>query len=98
MNTRTTTLENASKLINQDRAVDYGDARSNFSTIASFWSTYLGKEISAVDVAMMMTLLKVARAKVSPRKQDSYDDMAGYAALGAELAIGAENNEKANTI
>ncbi len=98
MNRRTLTLETANRLITQDRAEEYGSARKNFGTIAALWSEFLGCDITPTQVSLMMVLLKIARAKVSPPKQDSYDDMCGYAALAAELAIGELTDEEKSKI
>ncbi len=98
MNRRTLTLTSAEKLINHDRAQQYGSPEASFDRIADLWTTYLGTSISATDVALMMVLLKVSRAKASPKKQDSYDDMCGYAALAAELEIGEITDEEKNTL
>ena len=41
---------------------------------------------TAVDVAMMMGMLKMARIKTGKYTQDNFVDLAGYAACGAEAA------------
>ena len=64
---------------------DYGSPENNFQTIADFWSVYKGVKFSASDVAMMMALLKVARIKSGGGTEDSFVDLAGYAACGGEL-------------
>lgn len=48
------------------------------------WSGYLEQEISASDVCVMMVLLKAARLR-HKLSDDSFIDMAGYAALGSEV-------------
>lgn len=79
-------LETAKNLICGDRADEYGDARDNFNSIAMLWTEYTGHIITAKDVAVMMILLKVAREKNGRPKDDTYIDIAGYAALAGELA------------
>ena len=79
-------LEEAKGLITGDREEDYGDPGSNFRCIADMWSTYLDHTIAPHDVAVMMILLKLSRVQTSPGKRDSWVDLAGYAALGAEVA------------
>ena len=59
--------------------------RANFTAIAGFWSVYKGIEFTANDVAMMMALLKIARIRTGTATDDSYVDLAGYAACGAEI-------------
>ena len=77
-------LETAGKLISGDRAATYGDAQESFKTIGQFWSTYLGVTVSAVDVANMMSLLKIARSRGS-HHIDNFVDQIGYAALAGEM-------------
>ena len=84
--TRKECLEAAMGCVLRDRASEYGGVEDNFRTIANFWSVYLGKKVRPEDVACMMVLLKIARARTNPAHGDSWVDMAGYAACGAELA------------
>lgn len=79
-----------------DRGLNYGRPEDNFARIAAHWSAYLANRIpgtagptyiSATDVAIMCALLKVARLENDPRHQDSWVDLAGYAACGAEIAL-----------
>lgn len=67
------------------REQDYGSPENNFQIIADFWSVYKGVKFSASDVAMMMALLKVACIKSGGGTEDSFVDLAGYAACGGEL-------------
>lgn len=85
---RQSILDEASKLIHGDRAADYGDAHEMHQKIGDLWAAYLGLEggIRADQVAMMMALMKISRSTSSP-KFDTYVDLAGYAALGGEMAI-----------
>lgn len=90
--TREAVLETASSLINGDRADQYGDALDTHERIAGMWSWLLGErevELEAHDVALMMICVKLVRAIKNPQYADSWTDIAGYAALGAEMA-GAE--------
>ena len=86
MNRREYCLKEANKCVNGAREQDYGCPESNFTMIAELWSTYLDTDITPVDVTMMMSLLKIARIK-SGRTEDSFIDLAGYAACGSELAV-----------
>lgn len=45
--------------------------------------------VSSGDVAALLALMKIARLAHSPDHADSWTDLAGYAALGAEVS-GAE--------
>lgn len=87
--TRTRTLHEAGNLIDGDRANDYDtkdDATGNFNRIAKLWEPILGTDITATQVALCLTQLKVARIIVNPTKADSWIDAAGYIALGSEIA------------
>ncbi|WP_210416685.1 DUF6378 domain-containing protein [Glutamicibacter sp. ZJUTW] len=84
--TRETVLTTAEQLINGDRAKDYGDASENFQRIANLWTPILGVQVTATDVALCLTQLKVARLITSPAHKDSWIDAAGYIALGGEIA------------
>ena len=79
-------LQQADKCVNGQREQDYGTPEQNFQIIADLWSAYKGISFSAVDVAMMMSLLKIARIRSGGGTGDSFVDLAGYAACGGELA------------
>lgn len=85
MEKREECLRTACEIVNGARQDCYGDAEDNFRTIASMWESYLmatGCDITidTKDVAMMMILLKVARAAVPGIHLDNYVDISGYAA------------------
>lgn len=91
--TRADILHAAEKCVCGQREQDYGTPEDNFETIAELWKIYLrracvdeagGVYIDANDVAMMMALLKIARIAAGGGKADSWIDLAGYAACGAE--------------
>ena len=82
-------LQTAGDLISKDRHDTYGDSATSHGRIAALWSTYLGDvEISAVDVAVMMILMKVSRSKGGSAIPhiDNFVDICGYAALAGEMA------------
>ena len=79
-------LDTAKEYVTKDRAATHGDAERNFGLIAAYWSAHLNKNISPHDVAVMMTLLKLARAKSNPKHVDNWIDGCGYLALGGEAA------------
>lgn len=83
--TRESILEDARKCVCGEREEQYGSPENNFQTIAELWGIYCEREFSAVDVAVMMALLKVARIKSDPTKVDSWVDGCGYLACGGEL-------------
>lgn len=85
--TRTETLQKAEKCVNGDRDLKYGKPENNFKTIAAYWGTHLGVYLTPEDVAVMLALMKIARLKSSEfESEDSWVDLAGYAACGAEIA------------
>lgn len=79
-------LNEAASAVLRDRNNSYGGPEDSFTTIAAFWTTFLGKQIYPSDVAPMVALLKLARISANPTHIDSYIDLAGYAACGAEVA------------
>ena len=68
-----------------EREGEYGPPERSFVTLQSFWSQALGQEVTTQQVVLLLTLLKVSRLAWSPDHQDSWVDLAGYAALGAYL-------------
>ena len=70
----------------EKRGESYGDVRKNHQRIASLWSVVLGQEISPEQVVLCMTCVKVARLIQTPDHEDSWVDIAGYGACGAEVA------------
>ncbi len=72
----------ATKRISETRAA-YGNHGDNFAMGASPWSMYLDKLLSAKDVALMMVLFKVARAR-RDNDPDHATDIAGYGATLTE--------------
>ncbi len=84
--TRKECLDRATACVCGQRDQEYGAPEDNFGRIANFWSVYLGRKVYPVDVAMMMALLKVARIRSNKAHADSFVDLAGYAACGADLA------------
>jgi hypothetical protein len=83
---RSEILDTAKEYVTKDRASTHGDAEANFGLIAAYWSAHLNKNIKSHDVAVMMTLLKLARAKSNPAHADNWIDGCGYLACGGEIA------------
>ena len=84
---RSDVLIEAAVTITSDRNNQYGEPENSFPLIAAYWSAHLGVEISAHDVAIMMTLMKISRMEAG-YKRDSYIDAAGYIGIAGELAKG----------
>jgi hypothetical protein len=76
-------LQEAIRITSGDRRRDYDHPTPNHQRIADLWNAYLNlrktpnADISALDVATMMILLKIARAAHTPTR-DTYVDIAGY--------------------
>ena len=99
--TRADILDQAKKCVCGHREQDYGTPESNFQLIANLWNQYLFKDcyvretfgINAKDVAMLMSLMKIARIRNGGGSGDSFVDLAGYAACGGEIwALQKETN------
>ena len=82
-------LQQAIECVCIERQEDYGSPEDNFKLISSLWSVYLDYDLKPRDVAIMMALLKIARIQTGAKTADSYIDLAGYAAIAAELDPGA---------
>ncbi len=67
------------------RGSAYGDAYTNHKRIADFWSLILETEVRPDQVAPMMIGVKLTRLIETPDHQDSYIDIAGYAATGSQV-------------
>jgi len=88
MNTQSI-LDEAKQIVGGDRQQDYGSCVESFERIAKLWSAYKGVEFTALEVSMMMTLLKVSRSKTSP-KRDTFVDIAGYAECAGQITAPAQ--------
>ena len=90
-------LNYAAKIVAGDRAAQHGPKERNHKNIARMWNAYLAQrgitgELTALDAAIMMVLLKVARlgAGAGIYNHDNYVDMAGYAGVAGEIALEAQ--------
>lgn len=93
-------LEEAHQIIYGDREKTYGKPSKNLDCIAQFWTAYLNnrknsdERLGANDVAVMMTLLKIARLANSPDHRDSQVDGAAYLALIERCQDDAKNSDE----
>lgn len=83
---RSEILDTAKQYVTKDRAATHGDAEANFGLIALYWSAHLDCYVGPEDVAIMMTLFKLARAKGNISNPENWIDGAGYLACGGEIA------------
>ena len=86
---RSEILDTAKEYVTKDRAATHGDAESNFGLIACYWSAHLDAHVGPADVAVMMTLFKLARAKGNLGNPENWVDGCGYLACGGEIATEA---------
>jgi hypothetical protein len=77
-------LKLAKQLVSMERAKVYGDARLNHQRIADMWSVIFGIKITIPMVYLAMLAVKMSRLINRPDHQDSWIDICGYGALGAE--------------
>ncbi len=86
--------EHAAELVAGDRAKTHGDKSRNHGNIAALFNAYLsirnqpGSPLTGVDVAIMMTLLKVARTQLGATNADDFVDGCAYMAIAGELSDG----------
>lgn len=92
--TREETLDRAKAVVTGERESTYGGPEDSFRLIANLWEPYIMSKcassgvlvcIEPEDVAILLALLKIARLASSPAHEDSWVDLAGYAACGAEI-------------
>lgn len=85
-------LGRALALVTGDRAAQHGDKMDNMANIARLAQAWLdiradpGAPLSAVDAAVMMILVKLARTQSGAFNPDDWIDAAGYCAVGGEVA------------
>ena len=84
--TRAGILDEAARIVTQDRNVTHGEPEETFGLIAAYWSAHLDIPVTETDVAAMMTLFKLARLKANPTNPENWVDGCGYLACGGEIA------------
>lgn len=96
-NTRSNVLQSAEKAVNGSRQTAYSGPEDNFLRIARRWRTYFVNRgiftqeqandlITPTTVAQLLIEVKMGRLDFNPSHLDSWVDVAGYAACGAEVA------------
>ena len=93
VSTRRKCLEKAIEVVCKDRNDSYGNPENNFGVMADFVTDYLHarsllpkeKSLTDEDVAIISILFKVARRASGRYKEDTYVDIAGYAACAMEV-------------
>lgn len=80
-------IDEARKIINGERDVQYGGPEENFSRIADIWTILFDRKFTTEDVAMAFVATKLARfASNSGFQPDTWIDIIGYGACGYEVA------------
>lgn len=96
---RGSVLIEAHKTINGERQDVYGSPEDSFKLIAKYWNVYLKSrprdtalpsgfqetDLEKSDVAMMMTLFKIARLANGPQHRDGYVDACGYLGIASDM-------------
>lgn len=88
-------LAKATDLVGGARAEQHGNMRENFENIARLWNAWIAirkeptSELTAYDVAQMMSLLKKARTQSGAHNPDDFVDDAGYAACAGQVGPSA---------
>jgi len=77
-------LRRAAAVIDERRAL-YGDPRHSMEVVARRWSITLGHPVTPTQVVLCLIDLKLARLARDPHHVDSIVDVAGYAAVLAEV-------------
>lgn len=83
---------NYAKCVLEERQDMYGNSEDSFGVIAGFWDVYLNGVgamdndycITPKDVAMMMSLMKIAR-EINAHKYDNLVDIIGYVAHASKM-------------
>lgn len=73
-----TVAVDAIRLVDEDRNDQYGPPEVNLGRIAGMWSAYLGCDITAEDVSLMMVLTKISRAKSGYARDNTVDGVAYF--------------------
>lgn len=87
------TLKRADDIIHGERQDQYGDPEDSFQLISAYWTVYLDQKLIHIDglpsvlcldgedVAILMTLFKIARMSGQKWKSDNAVDACGYLAI-----------------
>jgi hypothetical protein len=92
-NTASEILTHAAHIVSGDRAAQHGPKERNHQNIADHWNAYLtgrlDQPLTALDVALMMAELKIARTKAGAGRtnRDNYVDGGGYFGVAGEIAL-----------
>ena len=69
----------------EQRGQSWGNASATHARIAQVWSGILDTEVTAGQVALCMTGLKLVRGSINPDDPDSFDDGQGYLSIAKDI-------------
>ena len=78
-------LRKAFNLVHGQRAEKYGPPLTNHQRIAAGFSVIFDQEVKPSQVVKALIWIKIARL-LNDNDDDSWVDIAGYAAIGSEIA------------
>lgn len=76
-----------------EREHEHGSPDENFKAIAQMWGAYLNRNITETDVALMMTLFKIARMGTGNVKCDTLRDLVGYPVIAISMTGSSTTKE-----
>ena len=90
INVRADVLDEAKQAVCTDRNAEYGEPIDNLGRWAGACNALGyrapgGRDLKPHDLAVIMALGKLSRSVQTPDKQDTWVDLAGYAAVAGEL-------------
>ena len=69
----------------EERGKSWGNASATHARIAQVWSGILDHPVTAGQVALCMTGLKLVRGSINPDDPDSFDDGQGYLSIAKDI-------------
>ena len=69
----------------EERGKSWGNASATHARIAQVWSGILDTEVTAGQVALCMTGLKLVRGSINPDDPDSFDDGQAYLSIAKDI-------------
>lgn len=77
----------ATELITRQRQAIYGHPADTLQDIGQLVGAYVGKDVTAVDMAVIMALVKIGRMKAGTGyHRDNYVDAIAYLAIAEDVA------------
>jgi hypothetical protein len=86
-------LLNEASRVREERGAVYGNAYQNMATTAELVSAYLGINVAPDQMAIILTLVKIARLKQTSGylNRDSYLDAISYLGIAGECSTADPN-------